>query len=133
MTFACIRHGRVGALLPGLLLLRQPARFVGGVEVIRAELFGAHPEGRKLAQPCRERTVRDLSRMQLLFDVGGQADLLHAIDVTRTRAETDPVQHVRDGSVVGLGGHTGALGPSEICVERGREQAGEGRDRDHEA
>jgi hypothetical protein len=38
-------------------------------------------------------------------DVGREADLPHALDVTRPRAEADAVQHVRDRPGVRLRGN----------------------------
>ena len=43
--------------------------------------------------------------MELLIDVGSEAELLDALDVAGPRAESDPIQHVRDRSRIRFGRH----------------------------
>ena len=87
----------------GRLLLRAAPLHLSRDEVVLGELTRASRQRLEPGQAGRHRGVGNPLRLQLLFDVFGQADLADSLDVARGRAEADAVQHVEDGLVVGAG------------------------------
>src|SRR5690606_28043681 len=62
------------------------------------------PNGGKLCESLCKRGVDDALGMELLFDVGVHAHLLHPLDIVWPRAKAEPVQHVHHRVSVGLTG-----------------------------
>ena len=81
--------------------LRLPPDHLSGKVVLLRQLSRAHRQGLEPCEPSSDPVVANALRLQLLVDVFTEAHLPNAVDVTRCRAKTDPVEHVDDGLIVG--------------------------------
>ena len=121
----CVVRGRAAALL---LLL--PPQHHGRNEVLLREFLCGLRQRLKRRQSGRESGIGNLVRMELLLDVGLEADTADGVDVTCPRSEPEAVQHVHDSAIVRVFRNdvTGAAGLVRRCAGAEHGRCNHGRD-----
>jgi hypothetical protein len=74
---------------------------LGGDVILFCELLRAHLQGCEPREAPGDGRVLYALGMKLLVDVDREADATNRFDLSGTRTETDPVQHVDDRLIVG--------------------------------
>jgi hypothetical protein len=80
--------------------LRLGEKLGVGLGIAVEEIGHAHGQGRKRLKRRVEAIVGDAPGIELPVDIGGEADLLDALEIPRTRAIAEAIQHVDDALVL---------------------------------
>jgi hypothetical protein len=86
-------------LLAHLARLRLGEKLGIRLGIAVKEIGHAHGQGRKGLKGCFEAIIRDAAGIELTVDIGGEADLPHALEIPRARAIAEAIQHVDDALV----------------------------------